>query len=308
MDASGDVIDVAHPFWWGVKETMRRGRALAALARRVGRHELAVVKRVTFDERWPDSWKYSYPYDLEEVYGEITHRGYAYAYDNRRRQTLDLLTAVLPPGARILDIAAAQGNFSLALAEQGYDVTWNDLRADLAGYVRLKHERGAVTYAPGNAFELALAPFDAVLITEVIEHVAHPDAFLANAARLVRPGGYVVVSTPNGAYVRNTLPRFSDCPDPSVYESAQFQPDSDGHIFLLHPEELALLASRAGLQVDALRLFTNPLTNGHLKLGALLRVLPRRVVRAIEWASQRLPGPVRRRLLLQMAARLRKPA
>lgn len=267
-----------------------------------------VVKRVTFDERWPDSWKYSYPYDLEEVYGEIAHRGYAYAYDNRRRQTLDLLTSVLPAGARILDVAAAQGNFSLALAELGYDVTWNDLRADLADYVRLKHERGTVTYAPGNAFELALAPFDAVLIAEVIEHVAHPDEFLVNAARLVRPGGYVVVTTPNGAYVRNTLPTFSECPDPSAYESAQFQPDADGHIFLLHPEELASLAARAGLQMDALRLFTNPLTNGYLKLGGLLRLLPRRAVQAIERASQRLPAPIRRRTFLQMAARLRKPA
>src|SRR5277367_1418249 len=104
-------------------------------------------------ENWPDSWKYSYPYDLAEVYGEITNRGYAYAYDNRRRQTLRLLTEVLTPGARILDVAAAQGNFSIALAEMGYNVTWNDLREDLADYVRFKYERGEIHFAAGNAFE-----------------------------------------------------------------------------------------------------------------------------------------------------------
>ena len=38
----------------------------------------------------------------------------------------------------MLDLAAGQGNFSLALAERGYRVTWNDLRGDLEGYVRLK--------------------------------------------------------------------------------------------------------------------------------------------------------------------------
>ncbi|HEX8907386.1 MAG TPA: methyltransferase domain-containing protein, partial [Longimicrobiaceae bacterium] len=259
-------------------------------------------------EDWPESWKYSYPYDLEEVYGEATSRGYSYAYDNRRRQTLRLLTEVLAPGARVLDVAAAQGNFSIALAELGYEVTWNDLRAELEGYVRLKLERGSVSFAPGNAFELSFPePFDAVLATEVIEHVAHPDEFLARVAALVRPGGFVVLTTPNGAYARNTLPKFSECSDPSVFEAVQFKPNSDGHIFLLHPDEVERLAAAAGLQVDRLVLFTNPLTNGHLKTERLLRALPRGMVETLESATQRLPFALRRKVLLQMAVRLRKP-
>jgi len=36
------------------------------------------------DESWPKSWKESYPYDLDEVYGKISNYGYAYAYQNRR--------------------------------------------------------------------------------------------------------------------------------------------------------------------------------------------------------------------------------
>jgi 2-polyprenyl-6-hydroxyphenyl methylase/3-demethylubiquinone-9 3-methyltransferase len=84
----------------------------------------------------------------------------------------------------------AQGNVSLALAELGYRVTWNDLRADLADYVRLKYETGSITFAPGNTFELAFAErFDAVLATDVIEHVAHQDEFLRQLAGLARPGG-----------------------------------------------------------------------------------------------------------------------
>ncbi len=170
------------------------------MAERVQGFQLT-MKRVYLDDSWPDSWKYSYPYDLEEVYGESKNLGYTYAYSNRRRHALRLVTEVVAPGARILDIAAAQGNFSLALAEMGYKVTWNDLRGELADYVRLKHERGDVEFAPGNAFDLTFPVlFDAVLITEVIEHVAHPDQFLANTARLVRPGGHIVMTTPNGAH------------------------------------------------------------------------------------------------------------
>jgi 2-polyprenyl-6-hydroxyphenyl methylase/3-demethylubiquinone-9 3-methyltransferase len=267
------------------------------------------MKRVYIQNDWPESWKYSYPYDLEEVYGEFANRGYAYAYDNRRRQTIRLLSEVLTPGARILDIAAAQGNFSIALAEMGYEVTWNDLRADLADYVRLKHERGEIHFAPGNAFDLKFpSPFDAVLITEIIEHVAHPDEFLLNTARLVKPGGYIVMTTPNGGYFQNPLPKFSECPDPAVYESAQFKPNSDGHIFLLHSDEIQSLASHAGLEVEKLALFNNPLSHGYLKMELLLRVLPRSLVSGIETVTQHLPGPVSRRLLLQMGVRFRKPA
>jgi len=266
------------------------------------------LKRPSFDENWPPSWKTSYFYDLEEVYGPISNRGYAYAYQKRHRETIRLLTEALEPGARILDLAAAQGNFSLTLAEMGYDVTWNDMREELADYVRLKHERGKLSFAPGNAFEIKAASlFDGVLITEIIEHMAHPDEFLTRVAGLIRPGGYIVMTSPNGAYFRNHLPKFSECSDPAIFETLQFKPDSDGHIFLLHPEEVEALAHSAGLEMERFVLLTNPLTSGHMKTKLLLRVLPKRLVVAIENITSLLPRRLTRRLLTQMAARFRKP-
>lgn len=208
----------------------------------------------------------------------------------------------------MLDLAAAQGNYTLWMAERGYDVTWNDLRADLEGYVRLKQERGTVRYAPGNAFELQFeSPFDLVLVMEIIEHVAHPDEFLLQVARLTQPGGHVLLSTPNGAYALSDRPRFSDTPDPSQYEAMQFQPDASGHIFLLHEDELQPLASAAGLDVQEVRLFTNPLTNGHLGSAVLHRVLPGGVLDAVERATRTLPRPLVRRLHTAMAVLLHRP-
>ena len=265
------------------------------------------MKRIQPEPNWPQSWKESNFYDQSEIYGEISHHGYAYAYENRRRETLRLLTEVLEPGACLLDIAAAQGNFSLALAELGFDVTWNDLRSELADYVRLKYERGKIRYAAGNAFELAFpSPFDAVLITEIIEHVAHPDDFLAKAAALIRPGGYVVMTTPNGGYFRNPLPKFSECADPTVFESVQFKPNADGHIFLLHADEIEPLARRAGLIVEKIVLFTNSLTAGHVKTEPLLKILPRGVVRTAERFTEFLPNALKKKVLVQMGVRFRK--
>ena len=265
------------------------------------------MKRVEPKPDWPQSWKESSFYDQSEIYGEITNYGYAYAYRNRRDKTLELLTEGLTPGSRILDIAAAQGNFSLALAELGFDVTWNDLRAGLADYVRLKYERGKIEYAPGNVFELNFPQlFDAVLITEVIEHVAHPDDFLAKIATLVRPGGYIVMTTPNGGYFKNRLPKFSECADPTVFEAVQFKPNSDGHIFLLHTDEIEPLARRAGLSVDKLVLFTNPLTTGHAKTESLLRIMPPALVRRAEKASDALPVALQEKILFEIGVRFRK--
>ncbi len=248
------------------------------------------MKRVRLEESWPDSWKYSFAYDRMEVYGELDRRGYAYAYAERRRHTLAMVARAAAPPARVLDVAAAQGNFTLALAELGYEVTWNDLRADLADYVRLKYERGIVHYAPGNVLELGFDEcFDVALVTEVIEHVAHPDQFLSAIARTVKPGGHVVMSTPNGGYFLNRLPRFSDHPDPSVFESRQFAPNADGHIFLLHTDEVRALAAQAGLEIVDHQVFANAVTNGHLKTEALLRLAPRSFVDVFESLTRRLP-------------------
>lgn len=265
------------------------------------------MKRLHFDDSWPESWKYSYPYDLLEIWGERSHRGYAYAYENRRSQTLALLEEVLPKGSTVLDVAAAQGNFSLVLAEKGYNVTWNDLREDLADYVRLKHETGSIEFAPGNVFELGFnEQFDCILVTEIIEHVAHPDEFLLKISRMVKRGGYVIMSTPNGGYFKNSLPRFSDCPDPGRFEELQFKPNSDGHIFLLWPDEIKSLSLKSGLNLEKHILFTNPLTAGHIKLETVLKILPRSIPETLETISQRFGNGFKTRIMANSASRFKK--
>lgn len=255
------------------------------------------MKKINFEPHWPESWKNSYDHDRLEIYHEQSNRGYYYQYNNRFQQTLDFVKSVAKPGAKILDLAAAQGNFSLSLAELGYDVTWNDLRDELIDYVKLKYERGTIHFLPGNIFELKLAhQFDVILLGEVIEHVAHPDQFLKAVAQLLKPDGYLVMSTPNGEYFRNHLPKFSDCSDPSQFESIQFKPDADGHIFLLHLQEVESLANQADLKVIKIRLFNNPLTRGALKLETILKIIPKNWVDTIEKFTQAFPLFLSRKL------------
>src|ERR1700689_1174311 len=99
------------------------------------------MKRFVPPSDAPESWKLSFHYDEMELFGIKPRSGYARAYAERRRRTLDLVRKYAPPPARVIDIAGAQGNFSLTLAEAGYQVTWNDLRGELAAYVEKKRER-----------------------------------------------------------------------------------------------------------------------------------------------------------------------
>ncbi|MFZ2449500.1 MAG: methyltransferase domain-containing protein [Methylovulum miyakonense] len=264
------------------------------------------MKRLELDEAWPDSWKFSYPFDLMEIWEEKTHLGYYYAYKTRRDNAIKLLTEVTPEGGTVLDVAGAQGNFSLLLAELGYRVTWNDIRSDLVDYVKLKYETGHIDFAIGNVFDLGFhEQFDCVLITEIIEHVAHPDDFLKKLLPMVKPGGYIVMSTPNGAYFKNTLPRFSECNDFSSFEAVQFGPNSEDHIFLLWPDEIEKLANDAGVILDSHKVITSFLTNGHVKTRFLLRVIPSKLIMRLDQLMAFLPDTFKQKIMTSSVTRFK---
>ncbi|MCS0496880.1 methyltransferase domain-containing protein [Ancylobacter sp. MQZ15Z-1] len=275
-----------------------------------------IMKLPRFDPTWSVDVKSCYLYDVKEYFGgdapgsRTPFPDYYFRFRNRFTQIVDEIEKYLPIGSSIIDIAAAQGNFSLFLAERGYKVTWNDLRSDLEGYVRSKYEYGDISYAAGNLLDIEnehIGRYDGVIATELLEHVAHPDEFLISLTRLVRPGGYLFISTPNGRYFRNRLPKFSEYSNPADFEAVQFRPDGDGHIFLLYPDEITVLAERAGIDICELKLGSNTLTTGEFKSKYLLKCLPVRVVDFIENVTRRLPEPFRSKMLNSMVFVLQKP-
>ena len=265
-----------------------------------------------FDASWPESWRLAHPFDRLEIWGEDPRHGYARMYKNRRAHVLQAVARLAPVPGHILDIAAAAGNFTNAVAAMGHRVTWNDFRGELADYVALRAPADAqIDYVAGNILERGAAladSYDLVLALEVIEHVAHPDQFLHAISRLVKPGGHIIISTPNGGYLMNKLPRFSDFDDPSVFEGQQFKPDADGHIFLLHEDEMRSLSAAAGLELVEHRLFSYPLTCGYLKTGGVARLLPDAIIHMAERAGSLLPAALQRKFATASMTILRRPA
>lgn len=104
-------------------------------------------------------------------------------------------------GLSLLDIGCGGGLMCEPLARLGFAVTGIDADTTALDVARDHAEahRLAIEYRDSAAEDLAAAGrrFDAVLALEVVEHAADPALFVATAARLVEPGGALVLSTLN---------------------------------------------------------------------------------------------------------------
>jgi len=105
-------------------------------------------------------------------------------------------------GLRLLDIGCGGGLLSEPMSRLGFSVTGVDASERNIGTAAAHaDEQGlAIDYRAATAEALlaeGAGPFDVVLNMEVIEHVAEPGAYLRDCARLVAPGGLMIVATLN---------------------------------------------------------------------------------------------------------------
>lgn len=105
-------------------------------------------------------------------------------------------------GKKVLDVGCGGGLLSEGMAERSAQVTGIDLSEKALGVARLHLlESGrSVDYRHISAESLAAempGSFDVVTCLEMLEHVPDPASTVAACAKLVKPGGQVVLSTLN---------------------------------------------------------------------------------------------------------------
>lgn len=100
--------------------------------------------------------------------------------------------------AQVLDAGCGAGYGSAHLAEVAARVVGVDVSEEAIEYARRRYRRPNLEFMVGDllALELGDASFDVVCSFETIEHVDDVERYLGEIARVLRPDGTFVVSTP----------------------------------------------------------------------------------------------------------------
>lgn len=150
-------------------------------------------------------------------------------------------------GGRLLEVGPGAGHFVLAARAAGYDVHAVEQSAALAEQLRQTCGISVLN----EMFETQVfdaATYDAYASFHVIEHVPDVDLHLRKASRLVRPGGYAFLATPNATgWEHRLLGRHS-----FNY--------SAGHIHVLTPTGMHALLRRSGWMLLETYTVASPLT------------------------------------------------
>ena len=163
----------------------------------------------------------------------------------------------LPPGSRVLDVAAGTGSISRLMKSRGLTVLSVDQSPEMARMA--KHRGAAVVLAPAERLPFADGVFDGVTFGYLLRYVDDVPLCLGELVRIVRPGGVVGMvefGRPTGMwrpawwlYTRALLPVAGVLIRSGWLEVGRFLgPSIDAFAREYPPDRLAAEWGRAGLR------------------------------------------------------------
>jgi SAM-dependent methyltransferase len=171
------------------------------------------------------------------------------------------LESLLPRRGRILDLGCGD-NTELAGYRTAQREIWG---ADFQAHPQLQHAGWFRLLGANGQIPFPTASFDFVASLWVLEHVRSPNAFLAEVARVLRPGGAFSSLTVNGAHYVPWLTRLIHLLPHRLTQGLVHRLYGRAHhdtfrtYYRLNTEPQVRKAARAaGLQVDGIARFANP--------------------------------------------------
>ncbi|HEX2188398.1 MAG TPA: class I SAM-dependent methyltransferase [Longimicrobiaceae bacterium] len=149
------------------------------------------------------------------------------------------LVGEMVPRREVLEIGSAKGFLLAVMQGAGWKVQGVELSPFAAGFARERLRVPTFTGRVENFVEEGGGSHPLVLAIDVVEHVLDPPLFVGSLARLVEPGGLLLIDTPNGAAANIEL----------LGEAWKgFNPF---HVYLFSVENLSRLLAEHGFVVEA---------------------------------------------------------
>jgi 2-polyprenyl-3-methyl-5-hydroxy-6-metoxy-1,4-benzoquinol methylase len=120
------------------------------------------------------------------------------------RSRMDSVSARIPKG-RLLDVGCSCGYFLEVAVEHGYEVRGLEF-SESAIAAAVANVRGRIVRAGTNQLRGEYeSSYDVITAFDIIEHLEDPRQFLGETARLLRPNGALVISTPDAEHMLRYL-------------------------------------------------------------------------------------------------------
>jgi len=102
-------------------------------------------------------------------------------------------------GKNILDVASGEGYGSALLASRALSVVGVDISIDAINHASEIYSRPNLKFIQGSATRLQFDDhsFDIVVSFETIEHLNEQSQMLSEIRRVLKPSGYLIISSPN---------------------------------------------------------------------------------------------------------------
>ena len=198
--------------------------------------------------------------------------------DSSFAQVLAQLTPT--PGGRLLDIGCLDGAKTVLIqdvldCDEVYGIDF--LPSSLAEAERQGIRTACVDLNHDLPLSFPDDHFDMIFCGEVIEHVFSPDELMDEIARLLKPGGYALITTPNLASWKNRLvflfgwqPFYTEVSTRARFGNPLAPPGlPSGHIRMFVPRALKELAEASGLHVEVVDGLFFPNPTGQFIVGGI---------------------------------------
>lgn len=200
----------------------------------------------------------SYYGSEEAKFSPLLEKGIDFFRRGRSRKVRRLVS----PPARVLDIGCGNGRFLGYLIEKGYE-GWG---IELPGRAAERAKRVKGLQLKVGSLEPNDFPdnhFDVITLWHVLEHLPGPRETLETIRRILRPGGFLLISMPN---IQSWQAR--------LFRGRWFHLDPPRHLFFLGPRDLTAQLAPFGFRVQSMQHFSleqNPFGMQQSLLNCLCR-------------------------------------